>query len=268
MTRQEITHLLNLFMEGQTTEAEEQQLADYFSHAQDIPLEWQPYRELFLSFASSDYDLTDQELQVLTAEPLPAKRKVRPLYWLGAAAAVAAILLVIGNTMLRNEPTHQTVAKTETQEQSTHAIISENGNTPTDSERKPVAKTTANQIAEAKPVSKPEDTYTPPAETDISPAIGTEVATEQAVAHDEPNIAQVEAETAVPERGTKDGNLHLATYSETDLPVINPQNMLYTEEDIRKIRTLQKQALIAEAQQAIEITNYNLKQVEILLAQK
>lgn len=79
MTRQEITHLLNLFMEGQTTEAEEQQLADYFSHAQDIPLEWQPYRELFLSFASSDYDLTDQELQELTAEPLPAKRKIRPL---------------------------------------------------------------------------------------------------------------------------------------------------------------------------------------------
>ena len=266
MTRQEITHLLNLFMEGQTTEAEEQQLADYFSHAQDIPLEWQPYRELFLSFGSSDYDLTDEELQVLTAEPLPAKRKVRPLYWLGAAAAVAAILLVIGSIMLRNEPTHQAVAKTETQEQNTHAIISENGNTPTDSERKPVAKTTANKIAEAKFASKPTDTYTPPAETDISPAIGTEVATEQAVTHDEPLIAKAETETTVPEIETKDGNLHLAAYSETDLPVINPQNMLYTEEDIRKIRTLQKQALIAEAQQAIEITNYNLKRLEQLLA--
>ena len=54
----------------------------------------------------------------------------------------------------------------------------------------------------------------------------------------------------------------------SDGRVINPQNMLYTEEDIRKLQALQRQALIAEAQQAIEFTNYNLKQVEILLAQK
>lgn len=268
MTHQEIDTLLNRFLSAQTTEAEEQMLADYFQSAESVPQEWQPYRELFLSFGSSDYNLTNEELQVLTAEHMPAKRKVRPLYWLGAAAAVAAILLVIGSTMLRNEATHQTIAKTDTQEQSTHAITTENGDTPTDSEQKPVAKTTANQIAEAKPVSKPTDTYAPPTETDISPAIGTEVAAQQAVANDEPLIAKAETETAVHERETKDDNLHFAAYSETDLPVINPQNMLYTEEDIRKIQALQKQALIAEAQQAIEITNYNLKQVEILLAQK
>ncbi|MBR1917254.1 MAG: hypothetical protein IJ832_05380 [Bacteroidaceae bacterium] len=268
MTHQEIDTLLNRFLSAQTTEAEEQMLADYFQSTESVPEEWQPYRELFLSFGSSDYDLTDEELAALTAEPAPTKRKVRPLYWLGAAAAVAAILLVIGSTMLRNEATHQTIAKTDTQEQSTDTITTENGDTPTDSERKPVAKTTANQIAEAKFASKPTDTYTPPAETDISPAIGTEVATEQAVANDEPHIAQAETETAVPEIETKDDNLHFAAYSETDLPIINPQNMLYTEEDIRKIQALQKQALIAEAQQAIEITNYNLKQVEILLAQK
>lgn len=268
MTHQEIDTLLNRFLSAQTTEAEEQMLADYFQSAENVPEEWRPYRELFLSFGSSDYDLTNEELATLTAEPQPAKRKVRPLYWLGAAAAVAAILLVIGSTMLRNEPTHQAVAKTDTQEQSTNTITTKNGDTPTDSERKPVAKTTANQIAEAKPVSKPTDTYAPPAETDISPSAGTEVATEQAVAHDEPLIAKAEAETAVPEIETKDDNLHFAAYSETDLPVINPQNMLYTEEDIRKLQALQKQALIAEAQQAIEITNYNLKQVEILLAQK
>lgn len=168
--------------------------------------------------------------------------------------------------MLRNEPTHQAVAKTDAQEQSTYAIITENDNTPTDSERKPVAKTTANQIAEAKTVSKPTDTYAPPTETDISPSAGAEAATEQVVVHDEPHIAQVETETTVPEIETKDDNLHFAAYSETDLPVINPQNMLYTEEDIRKIQALQKQALIAEAQQAIEITNYNLKRLEQLLA--
>ena len=268
MTHQEIDTLLNRFLSAQTTEAEEQALAEYFQSAESVPQEWQPYRELFLSFGSSDYDLTDQELQVLTAEPLPAKRKVRPLYWLGAAAACAAILLVIGSIMLHNDATHQTVAKTDDKEQNTHTIIAENGDTPTDSEGKSVVKTHANQIAEAKTVSKPTDTYAPPAETDISPSAGTEVAAQQAVAHDEPNIAQVETETAVPDTETKDDNLHLAVYSETDLPVINPQNMLYTEEDIRKLQALQRQALIAEAQQAIEFTNYNLKQVEILLAQK
>ena len=268
MTHQEIDTLLNRFLSAQTTEAEEQALAEYFQSAESVPQEWQPYRELFLSFQTDAYELTDSELAALTAEPAPTKRKVRPLYWLGAAAAVAAILLVIGSIMLRNEPTQQTIAKTDGQKQSTDTITTENGDTPADSEGKSVVKTHANQIAEAKTVSKPTDTYAPPAETDISPSAGTEVAAQQAVAHDEPNIAQVETETAVPDTETKDDNLHLAVYSETDLPVINPQNMLYTEEDIRKLQALQRQALIAEAQQAIEFTNYNLKQVEILLAQK
>ena len=268
MTHQEIDTLLSRFLNAQTTEAEEQTLADYFQSAESVPQEWQPYRELFLSFQTDAYELTDSELAALTAEPAPTKRKVRPLYWLGAAAACAAILLVIGSIMLRNDATHQTFAKTDGKEQNTHTIINENGDTPADSEGKSVVKTHANQIAEAKTVSEPTNTYAPPTETDISPSAGTEATAQQAVAHDEPNIAQVETETAVPEIETKDDNLHLAVYSETDLPVINPQNMLYTEEDIRKLQALQRQALIAEAQQAIEFTNYNLKQVEILLAQK
>ena len=89
MTHQEIDTLLNRFLSAQTTEAEEQMLADYFQSTESVPEEWQPYRELFLSFGSSDYDLTDEELAALTAEPAPTKRKVRPLYWLGAAAAVS-----------------------------------------------------------------------------------------------------------------------------------------------------------------------------------
>lgn len=266
MTHQEIDTLLSRFLNAQTTEAEEQMLADYFQSAENVPQEWQPYRELFLSFQTDAYELTDNELAALTAEPQPAKRKVRPLYWLGAAAACAAILLVIGSTMLRNEATHQTVAKTDTQEQSTDTITTENDNTPTDSEGKSVVKTTANQIAEAKPVSKPTDTYAPPAETDISPAIGTEVATEQAVAHDEPLIAKAETATAVPERETKDGNLHLATYSETDLPINNPQNLIYTEEDIQKLQEIYRQRIIAQYQNDIEVSRHNLRRLEQFLA--
>ena len=90
MTHQEIDTLLNRFLSAQTTEAEEQTLADYFQNAESVPEEWQPYRELFLSFLTDAYELTDNELAALTAEPAPTKRKVRPLYWLGAAAACAA----------------------------------------------------------------------------------------------------------------------------------------------------------------------------------
>ena len=266
MTHQEIDTLLNRFLSAQTTEAEEQMLADYFQSAESVPQEWQPYRELFLSFQTDAYELTDNELAALTAEPQPAKRKVRPLHWLGAAAAVAAILLVIGSTMLRNEAPHQTIAKTDTQEQSTDTITTENGDTPTDSERKPVAKTTANQIAEAKPVSKPTDTYTPPTETDISPSAGAEATVQLAVAHDEPLIAKAETETAVPEIETKDDNLHFAAYSETDLPINNPQNLIYTEEDIQKLQEIYRQRIIAQYQNDIEVSRHNLRRLEQFLA--
>ena len=266
MTHQEIDTLLNRFLNAQTTEAEEQALADYFQSAESVPEEWQPYRELFLSFQTDAYELTDNELAALTAELQPAKRKVRPLYWLSAAAAVAAILLVIGSIMLHNDATHQTVAKTNAQEQSTDTIIAENGDTPADSEGKSVVKTHANQIAEAKTVSKPTDTYAPPAETDISPSAGTEVAAQQAVANDEPNIAQVETETAVPDIKTKNDNLHLATYSETDLPINNPQNLIYTDEDIQKLQEIYRQRIIAQYQSDIEASRHNLRRLEQFLA--
>ena len=266
MTHQEIDTLLNRFLSAQTTEAEEQMLADYFQSAESVPEEWQPYRELFLSFQTDAYELTDNELAALTAEPAPTKRKVRPLYWLGAAAACAAILLVIGSIMLHNDATHQTVAKTNAQEQNTHDIIAENGDTPADSEGKSVVKTSANQIAEAKTASKPTDTYAPPVETDISPSAGTEVAAQQAVANDEPNIAQVETETAVPDIGTKDDNLRLAAYSETDLPINNPQNLIYTEEDIQKLQEIYRQRIIAQYQNDIEVSRHNLRQLKQFLA--
>ncbi|MDO4951116.1 MAG: hypothetical protein Q4E49_03530 [Bacteroidales bacterium] len=266
MTHQEIDTLLSRFLSAQTTEAEEQALADYFQSAESVPQEWQPYRELFLSFLTDAYELTDNELAALTAEPAPTKRKIAPLYWFAAAAACVAILLVIGSIMLHNDATHQTVAKTNAQEQNTHAIIAENGDTPTDSEGKSVVKTHANQIAEAKTVSKPTDTYTPPAETDISPSAGTEVAAQQAVAHDEPNIDIIETGTAVPDIGTKDDNLHFAAYSETDLPINNPQNLIYTDEDIQKLQEIYRQRIIAQYQSDIEVSRHNLRRLEQFLA--
>ena len=71
MTHREISQLIERFLNTQTTEAEEQALADYFQNAESVPEEWQPVKELFLSFQTDAYELTDSELATLTAEPTP-----------------------------------------------------------------------------------------------------------------------------------------------------------------------------------------------------
>ena len=45
--KQQIQEWLNRFMAGSATELEEQQLADYFCSATDVPEEWLPYAILF-----------------------------------------------------------------------------------------------------------------------------------------------------------------------------------------------------------------------------
>ncbi|UKI44313.1 MAG: hypothetical protein L6U16_01455 [Porphyromonadaceae bacterium] len=45
-----IASLLEKFLEGQSTEVEEQTLSEYFDSADDVPAEWVAYQELFSSF--------------------------------------------------------------------------------------------------------------------------------------------------------------------------------------------------------------------------
>ena len=47
-------------MDAQTTEEEEQVLADYFAGMDDIPAEWEPYREMFMSFNTDAYGMSDK----------------------------------------------------------------------------------------------------------------------------------------------------------------------------------------------------------------
>ena len=51
-----IKELLDKFMSAQTTEAEEQELSDYFANNKDIPTEWKAYSVLFGSFKTDAYD--------------------------------------------------------------------------------------------------------------------------------------------------------------------------------------------------------------------
>ncbi|MDO4822770.1 MAG: DUF4974 domain-containing protein [Bacteroidales bacterium] len=55
-----IKELLDKFMSAQTTEAEEQELSDYFVNNKDIPAEWKSYSVLFGSFKTNVYEYNEK----------------------------------------------------------------------------------------------------------------------------------------------------------------------------------------------------------------
>lgn len=57
-----IKELLDKFMSALTTEAEEQELSDYFANNKDIPAEWKAYSVLFGSFKTDAYDYDEKYL--------------------------------------------------------------------------------------------------------------------------------------------------------------------------------------------------------------
>lgn len=57
-----IKELLDKFMSAQTTEAEEQELSDYFANNKDVPTEWKAYSVLFGSFKTDAYDYDEKYL--------------------------------------------------------------------------------------------------------------------------------------------------------------------------------------------------------------
>lgn len=88
-----IASLLEKFLEGQSTEAEEQTLSEYFDRADDVPAEWAPYQELFRSFTTDAYDFSDEEIDAMLA-PTPSKKGivVSLLRWSAVACAIIAVL--------------------------------------------------------------------------------------------------------------------------------------------------------------------------------
>ena len=88
-----IASLLEKFLEGQSTEAEEQTLSEYFNSADDVPAEWAAYKELFRSFTTDAYDFSDEEIDAMLA-PTPSKKGfvVSLLRWSAVACAIIAVL--------------------------------------------------------------------------------------------------------------------------------------------------------------------------------
>lgn len=88
-----IASLLEKFLEGQSTEAEEQTLSEYFNSADDVPAEWAAYQELFRSFTTDAYDFSDEEIDAMLA-PTPSKKGIviNLLRWSAVACAIIVVL--------------------------------------------------------------------------------------------------------------------------------------------------------------------------------
>lgn len=88
-----IASLLEKFLEGQSTEAEEQTLSEYFNSADDVPAKWAAYQELFRSFKTDAYDFSDEEIDAMLS-PTPSNKGivVNLLRWSAVACATIAVL--------------------------------------------------------------------------------------------------------------------------------------------------------------------------------
>ena len=94
-----VAELLDRFLQGQTNEAEEQQLTDYFCHADHIPEEWSHFRELFQSFRTEVYDFSPEEMEALLTDSV-AEQRIRPIssrhpWRIAVRIAAAACLLAV-----------------------------------------------------------------------------------------------------------------------------------------------------------------------------
>lgn len=103
-SREYIEKLLGKFVDGLTTELEEQQLAEYFDTADDIPAEWQVYKEMFRSFKTDDYNFSNAELDAMLSSDVavePSAAHILPKHtshvwrWVAVAACVAVVVAFV-----------------------------------------------------------------------------------------------------------------------------------------------------------------------------
>lgn len=103
-SREYIERLLGKFVDGLTTELEEQQLAEYFDTADDIPAEWQVYKEMFRSFKTDNYNFSNAELDAMltsdmTVEPSAAQimpKNISHVWrWMSVATCAAVVVAFV-----------------------------------------------------------------------------------------------------------------------------------------------------------------------------
>ena len=96
MKQEEIQTLLDRYLDGETTNDEEQLLRQYFSTVQIVPPEWRPYKALF--------GWEQRHATAAMPQPAAVSTPKRPVSRLAIAASIAALLLVgagIATSLLR-----------------------------------------------------------------------------------------------------------------------------------------------------------------------
>lgn len=103
-SREYIERLLGKFVDGLTTELEEQRLAEYFDTADDIPAEWQVYKEMFCSFKTDDYNFSNAELDAMLTSDIavePSAAQIMPKHtshiwrWMFVVACAAVVVAFV-----------------------------------------------------------------------------------------------------------------------------------------------------------------------------
>lgn len=103
-SREYIERLLGKFVDGLTTELEEQRLAEYFDTADDIPAEWQVYKDMFRSFKTDDYNFSNTELDAMLTSDVavePSAAQIMPKHtshvwrWVAVAACAAVVVAFV-----------------------------------------------------------------------------------------------------------------------------------------------------------------------------
>ncbi len=96
-----ITQLLEKYLDGDTSNNEERILADYFRKAgDDVPEEWRPYKALFAYLATEKESSGESKVRSITPTPQKASkprwsRQTTRYAWIGAAAAVLVGVLLV-----------------------------------------------------------------------------------------------------------------------------------------------------------------------------
>lgn len=93
--KQEINHILNKFMAGETSLNEEQMLAEYF-RTHEVGVEWQEYKEMFALFDVGEVGIClDADIPSRHRGNYAVYRRVPSVVkWFAAAAAVLAALII------------------------------------------------------------------------------------------------------------------------------------------------------------------------------
>lgn len=229
---QDINNLLRLFMEGQTSEAEERALKQYFLTHKDVPAEWEPYRVLFRSFETGIYDYA----------PTAHRRKRawrRVAIWSASiAAAIVIAFFLIGRprTIAPAQPQIASISENNNQQnQPKRPNLPNQANRPnlanlpnqSNQPNQPNRPNRPNQANHADHADQTNQSI-PPAPTDTLP---------QPV-----NPVTITAHQAQP----------VAVIREDDLPITNPEALRLTHDDRAQMARL-------DAQRYIELLRIDLE---------